>query len=116
MIDFALQGLIIASASAAIWLLSDPRPSRRMLGCWIGLAGQPAWIYSAAAAGQWGIVALTVWYALAYARGIRQNRAPAVWHRHPPHNSVRWLTEQDRKRINRQAADDLNTNCGADRP
>lgn len=81
-----LQATIFVSSALAIWLLASPSADSRRLGCVIGMAGQPVWLYVTANAEQWGIFALALWYLLAYARGWYQHR-PADWDAppQPPH-------------------------------
>lgn len=71
----ALQVVIFTTSAAAIWLVNDPRASRRRAGCWIGLCGQPAWFWTTFQAGQYGMFLLALWYAIAYARGLRRHEA-----------------------------------------
>lgn len=68
-----LQIGIALTGGCAVWLSQDSRPERRRWACVLGLAGQPLWALSAWQAEQWGILALTCWYALAWARGIREH-------------------------------------------
>jgi hypothetical protein len=72
-LDAALQVWIFTSSAAAIWLLNDERVKRRRLGCWIGLCGQPAWVWTTLEAGQYGIFALALWFAASYARGLKRH-------------------------------------------
>jgi hypothetical protein len=65
-IGIALTGVV------AIFLTQDRRESWRRWACLFGMAGQPFWFYSAYKAEQWGIFALCVLYAVAWARGIKQ--------------------------------------------
>jgi hypothetical protein len=68
--DQFIQIWIVACSAAAIFLLTSKLPRRRRLGCMIGLIGQPAWIVSALNAGQWGVLVLSCWFAISYARGL----------------------------------------------
>lgn len=64
------QIFIAVTGVTAIFLTqsSDPRLTR--WACVFGIAGQPAWFYSAWTSGQWGILALTSLYTLAWAKGL----------------------------------------------
>lgn len=64
-IGIALTGVV------AIWLTQDKSANRRKYACLFGLAGQPFWFYSAFIAHQWGVLALTCIYTLAWAKGLR---------------------------------------------
>lgn len=64
------QAIIAACGMASIWLANDPRPNWRRWACIIGLAAQPAWMYSSWTAGQFGIFALSFVYSAGWARGI----------------------------------------------
>jgi hypothetical protein len=81
-IGIALSGVI------AVWLTQDKRESWRRWACIFGILGQPFWFYAAWSAEQWGIFALCMLYAYAWARGLwthwlgpyietRQDRRPA---------------------------------------
>jgi hypothetical protein len=65
------QGFIAFTGCVAIWLVNDPRASRRKWAGLFGLAGQPFWVASAYAAEQWGILALTLVYTASWANGLR---------------------------------------------
>ncbi|QFU77156.1 hypothetical protein EY643_16660 [Halioglobus maricola] len=64
-IGIAFTGLV------AIWLTQHRDYNYRRYACLFGLAGQPFWFYSAYMAQQWGIFLLCIFYAVAWARGIR---------------------------------------------
>ena len=63
-IGIALTGV------TAIFLTQSKRESRRRDACLFGLAGQPFWFWAAISAEQWGITALCVLYASAWAKGV----------------------------------------------
>lgn len=63
-IGIALTGV------TAIFLTQSKTEKLRRYACLFGLAGQPFWIYSALAAHQWGVLALTVLYTLAWWKGV----------------------------------------------
>ena len=67
------QLAIALTGGVAIWLANDHRQSHRRWASVFGLAGQPFWAYSAYAAGQWGILALTLVYTASWAVGFRNN-------------------------------------------
>lgn len=67
--EAALQVWITLTACAAIGLLSIDHPRSRW-GFVIGIAGQPAWLYTSWAHGQYGILVATVFFTVAYATGI----------------------------------------------
>lgn len=85
--DIAQAVLFVCSATA-IWLLTQPRgvlilrsrfvPRRwrntplpaQFLACCVGLVGQAAWFYETVTIFQPGALALTVWWAWRYFRGI----------------------------------------------
>ena len=66
------QILIAVLGIAAIWLTQDPDENRRKYACLFGIVGQPFWFYSTWIAGQWGIFILTLFYTIAWLRGIKQ--------------------------------------------
>lgn len=70
MIDQAIIGVC---GMGSIWLANDPREAWRRWACVIGLAAQPAWMWSSWHAGQWGIFALSFVYAAGWWRGIRHH-------------------------------------------
>jgi hypothetical protein len=61
---------IACTGVVAIYLTQSKREDLRRCACLFGMAGQPFWIYSAIAAHQWGVLALTSLYALAWAQGV----------------------------------------------
>lgn len=63
-IGIALTGV------TAIFLTQSKHKELQRFACVFGLAGQPFWIYSAWHAGQWGVLALTSLYTLAWAKGL----------------------------------------------
>lgn len=65
-----IQIVITLTGIAAIWLANDPRESWRRYACLFGLAGQPAWIYTAWESEQWGVVLLTAVYTVAWGKGF----------------------------------------------
>lgn len=67
MIDQIIIGIC---GMASIWLANNPQPNWRRWACIIGLAAQPAWMYSSWTAGQFGIFALSFIYAAGWIRGI----------------------------------------------
>lgn len=78
-IGIALTGV------TAIFLSQSKSDKARRYACLFGLAGQPFWIYSAINAEQWGVLALTVLYTLAWWKGVWTH-----WLRPAPATSVRW--------------------------
>ena len=60
----------IALTGVTAIALSQSAPRLQRYACLFGLAGQPFWIWSAWHAGQWGILALTSLYTLAWAKGL----------------------------------------------
>jgi hypothetical protein len=54
----------------AAWINQDPTERTRRWACVIGLTGQPFWAYSAWQASQWGVLAVTAGYTVAFLRGI----------------------------------------------
>lgn len=62
---------IALTGATAVFLSQDRRESWRRWACIFGMAGQPFWFYATFKAEQWGMFALCVLYALAWARGIK---------------------------------------------
>lgn len=93
------QLIIAASGGLAIWLANDRQESRRKWAPIVGLIGQPFWLWETWHSGQLGMLALTVWYTLAWVRGFVQHwvysnmfsveldlgRLHLSWTRTPPH-------------------------------
>ena len=63
-IGIALTGV------TAIFLTQSKSERLQRYACLFGILGQPFWIYSALHAEQWGILALTSLYTLAWAKGV----------------------------------------------
>lgn len=79
-----IDQIAIAFTGATAIALSQSSPRLQRYACLFGLAGQPAWIWSAWHAGQWGILALTALYTAAWAKGlwthwIRKPKAPVLY-------------------------------------
>lgn len=68
MIPQLLQIWIVLTGALSIWILTGRKYHR--LGCWIGLAGQPAWFLTTYENFQWGIFMLALIYTASYLRGI----------------------------------------------
>lgn len=60
---------IACTGVTAIFLTQCKSAELQRFACLFGIAGQPFWIWSALAAEQWGILALTTLYAFAWAKG-----------------------------------------------
>ncbi|MFA6135610.1 MAG: hypothetical protein WC869_16495 [Phycisphaerae bacterium] len=67
--DAVSQVLIAVLGSASIWLVGRKEHWRRW-GYVLGLASQPAWLYTSIHNHQWGIALLSLWYAYAWGQGI----------------------------------------------
>ena len=66
-----LEQLAIAlTGVTAIVLVQSKSERLRRFACLFGLAGQPAWFYSAWQAEQWGIFGLCVLYTAAWGHGF----------------------------------------------
>lgn len=72
MSEVLIQLALFVFSASAIWLLSNQGASQRW-GWVLGLASQPFWLYSTAAAGQWGMFALSAFYTWIWARGLRNH-------------------------------------------
>jgi len=64
--------LLIINGLAIACLISD-KSKWRLLGCWLGLAGEPLWLWTSWTNGQWAIVILSLWYAGVFIAGIKRN-------------------------------------------
>jgi hypothetical protein len=64
------QLVIVVCGTTSIWLSQSPTLRWRRMAPWIGLAGQPAWMWATWHAEQWGIFALSFVYAAGWIRGI----------------------------------------------
>jgi hypothetical protein len=114
---FVVQAIIFATSAAAMWLLTDRSEKRRRAGCWIGLLGQPFWLYSTFGT-QWGIFGLAVLYLYCYARGIAaltpdDNEEIIDWRPYSrlPDSAREYSCGRPAEPPRRG-----NANCGADRP
>ena len=64
------QVAIAFTGVVAIFLTQSGRPAWARWACWFGLAGEPAWFYSAILAHQWGVFCLAFLYTFAWGKGI----------------------------------------------
>lgn len=71
MIDLLLQVVIGLTGALAILLISRGGHRWARWGYVVGLVGQPFWLYVTFAAGQWGMFALSAFYAAVWVDGIR---------------------------------------------
>ena len=64
------QIAIAVLGAGAAWLSQARAESFRRWACVFGMLGQPFWFYASWQAGQWGIFAVSVLYALAWMKGV----------------------------------------------
>jgi hypothetical protein len=69
--DAIVQIAIAVIGVLAAWINQDPTERTRRWACVIGIVGQPFWFYTAWQANQWGVLAVTAGYTLAFMRGIK---------------------------------------------
>lgn len=70
LVDFAQFGIALFGVSA-IWMSQHNDREIRKWACISGLCAQPFWLYTTVVASQWGIVFMTVFYTLAWWRGVK---------------------------------------------
>jgi len=75
MLDNIIQIIIFSSSCGAIWLLSRDKEWKAW-GYLIGLIGQPLWIYDSLRHEQWGIFAVSLWFAYCYLAGTKNHLMP----------------------------------------
>lgn len=63
------QVMIFIMGAAAIWFVSRKEDWKRW-GYIIGLASQPFWLFTSFTTKQWGIFALSIWYAYSWGMGV----------------------------------------------
>jgi len=67
------QWAVFVLGGAAIWLVSEDGSSRRQRWGWlIGLLSQPLWLWLTWESGQWGLFCLSLWYTLAWGKGVKR--------------------------------------------
>lgn len=69
--DLIVQLCIALTGVLAAWVSHAPAERTRRWGCVLGLLGQPFWVWTAWHAGQWGVLACSAGYTLAFIRGVR---------------------------------------------
>lgn len=75
MIALFLQAWIVLTGGCSVWMTTNPvSPRHHHVGCWIGLAGQPAWVITTWENVQWGILLLNLILTISFIRGIRRHR------------------------------------------
>lgn len=67
----AVQIGIMTFSGLAAWLSMDSREHVRKWAPVVGLASQPFWAISSWQAGQFGAIAMTVWFTIVWLRGIK---------------------------------------------
>lgn len=72
---------IACTGVTAIFLTQTKSANLQRFACIFGIAGQPFWIWSAIEAEQWGILALTSLYSVAWIQGLWRHwiRPQKVW-------------------------------------
>lgn len=64
------QGIIVVCGVLSVWLSQSIHHNAKRWACIIGMCAQPAWLWETYRAEQWGLMALSGFYALGWARGI----------------------------------------------
>jgi nicotinamide riboside transporter PnuC len=64
------QVAIFMTGIVAVWLSQDEKPERRKYACLFALVGQPFWFYASYQASQWGVMILSIFYTIAWAKGF----------------------------------------------
>lgn len=70
MLKHLIQFWIFVTSVASIVLITDPDSAITAIGFVIGLAGQPAWLYSTIAARQPGMFVVSLVFTYSYLRGL----------------------------------------------
>lgn len=81
----ATQALILFSAAGAITLivLSTKHGLAYRIGCWIGVLGQPFWLYETLRADQFGMFVVSLWFTGVYLVGaLRRPPNHQPWRHH----------------------------------
>jgi len=69
-LNSCLQIWIAVTGVASCWLISSSDRRLAHVGFAIGLAGQPAWLFTSASSSQWGQFLLTLVFTASYLRGL----------------------------------------------
>lgn len=74
-----IQFVILASACVAIGIIvmAPQRSHGTRVGCWVGLIGQPFWLYETMRADQFGMFAVSLWFTGVYLAGALRRPAPS---------------------------------------
>ncbi|MCX4187182.1 hypothetical protein [Methylophaga sp. OBS4] len=64
------QMIIAVTGVIAIFLTQSSNPNIQKYACLVGVVGQPFWMMATYQSGQWGMFVLTLFYTLAWCRGI----------------------------------------------
>lgn len=64
------QIFIFITGISAVWLSQTEKSAIRKYACLFGLAGQPFWFYASYQSSQWGVLVLSVFYTIAWAKGF----------------------------------------------
>lgn len=71
--EYAVQWSIMILSGAAAWFVTQKVQRARLVGCVLGLASQPFWIYTTFEHQQWGMLVLAGWYTWMWGKGIYNN-------------------------------------------
>ncbi len=72
--DIFIQFWIAITAGLSVWLMANPQSRFHLLGCWIGLAGQPGWYVTTVQHFQWGAFVTALIFTISFIRGIARHR------------------------------------------
>lgn len=68
--DVIAQVIIACTGVTAVWLSQSPKQSMRRWACVLGLISQPAWFFTVAVNGQFGLFIVAIVYTFAWSRGF----------------------------------------------
>jgi hypothetical protein len=77
-----VQGLLLILSGTAVWLLNSKHRRRQLIGCVLGMVGQPLWLWTTWVCRQWGIFILSLVFLASYGKGAvvrwRRSRQPKI--------------------------------------
>lgn len=69
----SIQIMIAITGIIAIFLTQAESQKHQRYACLFGLAGQPFWLVSTYQAAQWGIFIVSIFYTLAWLKGVKRH-------------------------------------------
>lgn len=65
-----IQVYILITSGLMVYYVKSPQVRQRKMGYWVGIIGEPAWVYSTLTNQQYGMFLLSLWYTFNFILGL----------------------------------------------